>query len=521
MPLEKLGQSSRRSGGRAATTAARGSGGGGGGGMRRVLQSQYSIMMDDRPVRGCSCGGGSQKRGLAVAHFDRDHDTAVCDSLEAIGVSVDPSMLGPVSGCQDSVGAADVPAAGAGLYCKENQAQAPHVPHALIEPGSDATTTSLDGGGRKWSRLRWMAAFRRHVLDHCGTSSTCCLHRSERRWSGVRRNWRAPERTSSIFGSALFVGIWRERQPRRGGDRGEWRRRAERRWRRDGSSASSGRCWALRRRQRPGLCRRWWAGSSSSSSLFAPPAAAAQTATVAEVRRFYTSVETLVGMLEAAAASSGGGAAAAGGRCSIGGTVRLCSGWARWTARRCKRVRDRGQGVEEELCVAAADVPSATAGALALQSSDCSYCGGSIAAATTTVPLADVVVVVVVCVALPLGSANRDCKSGRRCGRRAAAAAASPLLPLFSQRRHQRRFSAVALIFFVAAVLQIRKSSISSSSPAQGMGTTAVELRELFFAEGLESREREAAAAAAGAGVAATTKVAAATTVVAAKVAAG
>ncbi|KAI9330912.1 hypothetical protein DFJ73DRAFT_858070 [Zopfochytrium polystomum] len=118
-------------------------------------------MMDDPSVAVAAAAVGSGDRlwrrvWIDDEHFDRDRDTRHGSARLARG---DPGgcqgACGPQharAGRQDGAGVADVPAAGAGLYC---------------EPNSDATTTSLDGFGRQWSRVRWIVAFRCHVLNHC------------------------------------------------------------------------------------------------------------------------------------------------------------------------------------------------------------------------------------------------------------------------------------------------------------------------------------------------------------------
>ncbi|KAI9364003.1 hypothetical protein DFJ73DRAFT_939398 [Zopfochytrium polystomum] len=182
-----------------------------GAGMRRNPRSRYSVMMENplalaAAAASASAGAGASAGTAAVPaavwidedHDDRDRDTAARDSLEALlegaGVPVDPGMMAPISK--------------AVLALRMVRPRVldfmARIERALLRASFDPYATEADR--LRWSRVRWVASLRRHVLDHRSylehvLSPSELAAMDEQR----RRGRRAPERTSGIFSGKMFA----------------------------------------------------------------------------------------------------------------------------------------------------------------------------------------------------------------------------------------------------------------------------------------------------------------------------
>ncbi|KAJ1559509.1 hypothetical protein HK405_010349 [Cladochytrium tenue] len=164
-------------------------------------RSRYSVMMVD-PAKLTPNTAGEPVHADQVwideTHDDRDRDAAARDSLEAIldgaGVPIDPGMLAPVA-----------------KSVLVSRTVRPRLLDFMsrIESGlllASFGPSATDADRLRWSRVRWVAALRRHVLDSraflehvLSPSELAAL--DERR----RRSARAPDRTSGIFAGKLFA----------------------------------------------------------------------------------------------------------------------------------------------------------------------------------------------------------------------------------------------------------------------------------------------------------------------------
>ncbi|KAJ3328158.1 hypothetical protein HDU76_010489 [Blyttiomyces sp. JEL0837] len=169
-------------------------------------RSRFSVLMQASDDSNGNNGGDSSNMSRLSSedphhdedHDDRDRDTAARDSLEAIiegaGVPIDPGMLGPIS---------------KGVLilqsCRPRMLDfMVRVERGLLYATFHPEATEHDR--RKWSKVRWVAAFRRHVLDnrewleHVLSPSELAAMDEER-----RRNRRPPQRTSGIFSGPIFA----------------------------------------------------------------------------------------------------------------------------------------------------------------------------------------------------------------------------------------------------------------------------------------------------------------------------